>query len=124
VRDTGVLLSPSSRIVHATCWPGGGGRILTGPPAPGQAVHPERDEATEQLLAELGATATDLAQLLRRAIRRHASILVVSGDAIRGWEARAGDAWAKTQRWLAAHGMRLVVLESEPSGNKPWRQVA
>jgi hypothetical protein len=124
VRETGVLLSPSGRVVHATCWPGGGGRILTGPPSPGQAIHPESNEATERLLAELGATPTDLAQLLRRAIRKHAAVLVVSSDAVRGWETRAGDAWAKTQDWLDVHGMRLVVLETEPSGDEPWRHVS
>jgi hypothetical protein len=48
----------------------------------------------------------------------------VSSDAVRGWETRAGDAWAKTQDWLDVHGMRLVVLETEPSGDEPWRHVS
>jgi hypothetical protein len=123
VKETGVLLSHSSRIVHAACWPAGGGRstgsgkesgaILTGPRSPGQAIHPEVDEATETLLAELGGMPTDLAHLLRRAIRKQAAVLVISADTIRGWEARASEAWAKTRQWMDAHGMRLVVLETD-----------
>ena len=127
VRETGVLLSVSSRIVHATCWPGArramgeaSPTILTGPRSP-EADHSESDEATLRLLAELAATPTDLVQLLWRAIRRHASVLVVSADAIRGWEARASGAWAKTRHWLDARGIRLVVLEEEWSRDEPWR---
>jgi hypothetical protein len=97
--------------------------ILTGPLPPGEAAHPESDEATDQLLAELAATPTDLVHLLRRAVRRHASVLVVSADAIRGWEARASGAWARTRHWLDARGIRLVVLEGESSGETPWRRL-
>jgi hypothetical protein len=132
VNETGVPLSPSTRILHATCWPGGGERstgsaeegpaILTGPRSPGQASHPEVDEATQTLLAELVGTPTDLARLLRRAIRKQAAVLVVSADTIREWDTRASEAWAKTQHWLDAHGMRLVVLERGSSGDTPWNQ--
>jgi hypothetical protein len=71
------------------------------------------DEATETFLAELEGAPTDLARLVRRAIEKRAPALVISAEAVMGWEARASDTWTKARRWLAARGMRVVLVESD-----------
>ena len=73
---------------------------------------------TEAFLAELQRTPTDLARLVRRAVRKRAPALIVAAEAAAAWEARAGDAWATTRIWLAARGIRVIVVESKRSGER------
>jgi hypothetical protein len=78
------------------------------------AIDPQLDD-TEVVLAELHGTPTDLARLVRRALRRRAPALIVAADAVAAWEARAGDAWATAQSWLAVRGIGVVVVGSRRS---------
>jgi hypothetical protein len=75
------------------------GTILT------QSPRPRGDAAA--LLAQLGPT-TDLAGLVERVARNRLPWVVVPAAALRAWEERDPDGWAKMSAWLTSNGVVVV----------------
>ena len=65
--------------------------------------------ATE-LLTDLGATQTDLARIIEAVGRDRLPFIVVAAQAVRAWERREPDTWAKVTRWLAARNVTVVAV--------------
>lgn len=63
---------------------------------------------TSELLTELRASATDLAQFVEAASRSRLSYILISEQAVSGWQERDPEAWAKVVRWLLAQGKTVV----------------
>lgn len=63
--------------------------------------------STAVLLDELNPD-TDLAALVERVIRHGLPRVVVPAAALRGWEERDPDGWAKVSAWLAANRVAVV----------------
>ena len=59
------------------------------------------------LLAQLGPT-TDLAGLVERVARNRLPWVVVPAAALRAWEERDPDGWAKVSAWLASNDVVVV----------------
>lgn len=76
-----------------------GSTLLTQSPRP-------RAEAAA-LLAQLGPT-TDLAALVERVVRNRLPWVVVPAAALRAWEERDPDGWAKVSAWLASNAVVVV----------------
>jgi hypothetical protein len=58
---------------------------------------------TQELLAELRASPTDLARLVATAARSPRREVVVASRTLQAWVRRDPQAWAKVVTWLAAH---------------------
>ena len=70
-----------------------------------QSARPRGD--AEALLAQLGPT-TDLAALVERVVRNRLPWVVVPAAALRAWEERDSDGWAKVLAWLASNDVVVV----------------
>lgn len=70
-----------------------------------QSPRPRGDAAA--LLAQLGPT-TDLASLVERVVRNRLPWVVVPAAALRAWEERDPDGWAKVSAWLTSN--RVIVV--------------
>ena len=65
---------------------------------------------TNELLAELRLSRTDLARYVEAVIRDSRPCLVISLQAVRAWEQREPKTWAKVARWLAAHDVTVTAV--------------
>lgn len=65
---------------------------------------------TEDLAADLAASRTDLARYLEAAARSDRPYVVVTADAVKAWEKREPQTWAKFSDWLAANGKTVVQI--------------
>jgi DNA-binding NtrC family response regulator len=65
---------------------------------------------TDELLAELRWSRTDLARYVETVIRDSRPCLVISSQAVRAWEQREPKTWAKVARWLAAHDVTVTAI--------------
>ena len=65
---------------------------------------------TDELLSDLRASQTDLARFVESVVRNSAPYVVVSSEAVRAWQRREPQAWAKVTGWLAAHDVAVVAL--------------
>lgn len=66
------------------------------------------EPVTEGLLSELRASRTDLARLVERLVGDGRSLVYVAAEAVRAWDQRAPESWAKVKAWLAARGVTVV----------------
>jgi len=63
---------------------------------------------TEQLHFDLMASRTDLPRFLEAARRTDLPYLVVASEAVRAWEEREPDLWARFSSWLTEQGKSIV----------------
>jgi len=63
---------------------------------------------TEELEFDLMSSQTDLARYLEAARRSDLPFLVVASEAVRAWERREPDIWARFSCWLTAQGKEIV----------------
>ena len=70
-----------------------------------QSPSPRAD--AEALLAQLGPS-PDLAALVERVVRNRLPWVVVPAAALRAWEERDSDGWAKVSAWLASNDVVVV----------------
>lgn len=63
---------------------------------------------TEELLAGLRSSPTDLARLVEAAASSELPYVVVPLAALKGWKQRDPAAWKLVEGWLIAHGKNVV----------------
>jgi hypothetical protein len=63
---------------------------------------------TEELLAELRASPTDLPRFVEAAASSDLPYMLVPAGALRGWQERDPDAWGKVAAWLVARRKTIV----------------
>ncbi len=63
---------------------------------------------TEELLAELRSSPTDLAQVVEAVSSRELPYVLVPIAALKGWQERDPDAWRKVEAWLIARGTNVL----------------
>jgi hypothetical protein len=63
---------------------------------------------TEELLAELRSSPTDLARVVEAAACSGLPYVLVAIAALKGWQERDPDAWRKVEAWLIARGQTVV----------------
>lgn len=62
----------------------------------------------EELYSELRASPTDLVRYVEATARGNRAYMVVPAEAVKAWEQRAPEAWARVREWLAAQGKSVV----------------
>jgi hypothetical protein len=65
---------------------------------------------TDELLAELRASKTDLGRFVEVMLRDESPQLVVPANAVRAWQKREPQTWAMVCDWLAAQGKNVVLV--------------
>ena len=99
-----------------TCWQRAGGTAVAshttvdtmmGSTLSTRSPRPRGDAGA--LLARLGPT-TDLAALVERVVRNRLPWVVVPAPALRAWEERDSDGWAKVSAWLASNDDVVVPI--------------
>jgi len=60
------------------------------------------------LLNDLRSSQTDLARIVEAVVRDRLPYVVVPMQAVKSWERREPDHWAKVAGWLAAENVALV----------------
>jgi hypothetical protein len=60
------------------------------------------------LLNDLRSSQTDLARIVEAVVRDRLPYVVVPVQAVRSWERREPDHWAKVAGWLAAQNVAVV----------------
>jgi hypothetical protein len=65
---------------------------------------------TDALLTDLGASQTDLARIIETVVRDRPPFIVVAAQAVRAWERREPETWAKVTRWLGARSVAIVAV--------------
>ena len=60
------------------------------------------------LLNDLRGSSTDLARIVEAVVRDGAPYVKIPVQAVRSWERRAPDQWAKVASWLAAQNVAVV----------------
>jgi hypothetical protein len=79
----------------------------TGPPT--TATKKENSMTTpHDLLNDLQSSQTDLARIVEAVVRDRLPYVVVPMQAVKSWERREPDHWAKVAGWLAAENVALV----------------
>ena len=66
--------------------------------------------STEALLAELRNSRTDMWRWVKAASESQSLRVVIPAEAIRAWQQREPETWAKVAAWLAAQGKRVVEI--------------
>ena len=69
----------------------------------GRPVH-----ASDELLNDLRTSKSDMARLVEAVVRDRLPYVVVPIQAIKSWERREPQHWAKVAGWLAAQNVKLV----------------
>jgi hypothetical protein len=64
---------------------------------------------TQELLAELRSSPTDLARVVEAVSSRELLYVLVPLAALKGWQERDPDAWRTVETWLVARG--TIVME-------------
>jgi hypothetical protein len=62
----------------------------------------------DDLLSELRSSQTDLARIIETVVRDRLPYVVVPVQAVKSWERREPDHWAKVAGWLADQNVTLV----------------
>ena len=65
-------------------------------------------ESVAELLDDLRTSRSDLARIVEAVVRDRLPYVVVPIMAIRSWERREPQHWAKVARWLASQNVKLV----------------
>ncbi len=60
------------------------------------------------LLNDLRSSQTDLARIVEAVVRDRLPYVLVPVQAVRSWERREPNHWAKVAGWLAAHNVAVV----------------
>jgi predicted PhzF superfamily epimerase YddE/YHI9 len=63
---------------------------------------------TEELLAELRSSPTDLARVVEAVSSSGLPYVLIPIAALKGWQERDPDAWRKVEAWLIARGKNVV----------------
>jgi hypothetical protein len=63
---------------------------------------------TEELLARLRSSPTDLARVVEAAVSRELRYVLVPIAALKGWQERDPDAWRMVEAWLIVRGTNVV----------------
>jgi hypothetical protein len=66
--------------------------------------------STDELLTELRSSRTDLARFVETVIRDSRPYLVIPSQAMKAWEQREPQTWAKVADWLAAHDVAVLTV--------------
>jgi hypothetical protein len=66
--------------------------------------------STEELLAELRTSETDLARFVEAVVRDSMPYVVIPAAAVKAWQRREPQAWAKVAGWLAAQQVAVVAV--------------
>jgi hypothetical protein len=61
-----------------------------------------------ELLDDLRSSRTDLARIVEAVVRDRLPYVVIPMQAVRSWERREPDHWAKVAGWLAAQNVAVV----------------
>ena len=64
--------------------------------------------AADELLHDLRTSQTDLARIVKAVVRDRLPYVVVPIQAVKSWEQREPEHWAKVAGWLAARNVSLV----------------
>ena len=64
--------------------------------------------SADELLHDLRISKSDLARIIRAVVRDRPPYLVVPIQAVKSWERREPEHWAKVTGWLAAQQVNLV----------------
>ena len=67
---------------------------------------------TDELLAHLRASKTDIGRFVAAMLREHLPQLVVPANAVRAWQEREPQTWALVCDWLSEQGKSVRVVES------------
>ncbi len=62
----------------------------------------------DELLVDLQDSNTDLARVVEAVVRDRVPYIVVPSAAVRAWEQREPQHWAKVAGWLAAQNVAMV----------------
>ena len=62
----------------------------------------------DELLADLQDSKTDLARVVEAVVRDRVPYIVVPSAAVRAWQQREPQHWAKVSGWLAAQNVAMV----------------
>ncbi len=73
----------------------------------------------QTLLAELQASATDLARLAQRVVHDNPSVVVVASRAVSRWEHQAPHAWTRVREWLVGHGVGIELVDVSSDVSQP-----
>ncbi len=65
---------------------------------------------TDELLAQLRGSKTDLGRFVEAMLREQFPNLVVPAKAVRAWQEREPQTWAMVCDWLAAQGKSVVLV--------------
>ncbi len=65
---------------------------------------------TDELLAQLRGSKTDLGRFVEAMLREQLPNLVVPAQAVRAWQEREPQTWAMVCDWLAAQGKSVVLV--------------
>lgn len=65
---------------------------------------------TEELLTDLRTSQTDLARFVEAVVRDSMPYVVIPSAAVRAWQQREPQAWAKVAGWLEAHQVAVVAV--------------
>ncbi len=65
---------------------------------------------TDELLAQLRSSPTDLARFVEAASWNGLPYIVVPVAALKGWQERDPEAWANVAEWLGARGKTVVEI--------------
>jgi peptidase E len=65
---------------------------------------------THQLLMELRTSQTDLDRFVEAVVRDGMPYIVIPAAAVKAWQRREPDTWAKVAGWLAAHDVTVVAV--------------
>jgi hypothetical protein len=65
---------------------------------------------TDELLAQLRASKTDLGRFVEAMVRDQLPQLVVPANAVRAWQQREPQTWALVCDWLAEQGKSVLLV--------------
>jgi hypothetical protein len=64
----------------------------------------------DELLTELRTSRTDLSRFVEAVVRDSMPYVVVPSAAVKAWQRREPQAWAKVAAWLEAHHVAVVAV--------------
>jgi hypothetical protein len=64
----------------------------------------------DELLTELRTSQTDLSRFVEAVVRDSMPYVVVPSAAVKAWQRREPQAWAKVAAWLEAHHVAVVAV--------------
>jgi hypothetical protein len=65
---------------------------------------------TDELLTDLRTSQTDLARFVEAVVRDSMPYVVIPSAAVKAWQRREPQAWAKVAGWLEAHQVAVVAV--------------